>query len=205
MCLSCFLDHLLTLFMLPTWYHPSGPCYRHGPFLPSPSSWVFDFDLLCHQPIYSLPRIKNYVFGTPSPNISLMFKIVRRKFLIGLHAEENFHHERAKHVTIYELQKQSVYHIEDISLRFLVLNVPKILSFFLFPTVYNTGYCLSTELYFTCILYDYTMAMLFLKRWKLSGEKGLALLWRYQTSALMKKLLNMVIYTPSQAWGTTYS
>lgn len=129
-----------------------------------------------------------------------MFKIVRRKFLIGLRAEENFHHERAKHVTIYELQKQVVYHIEDISLRFLVLNVPKILSFFLFPTVYNTGYCLSTELYFTCILYDYTMAMLFLKKVKAFwGERAGITLEMSNFCTLMKKLLNMVIYTPSQA------
>lgn len=76
---------------------------------------LLDSDLLCHQLIYRLARIKNYVLGTPSPNISLLLKIVWRKDLMDLHAEENFHHERAKHMTIYELQKQLGYHMEDIS------------------------------------------------------------------------------------------
>lgn len=91
-----------------------------------------------------------------------------------LSAEENFHHERAKHMTIYEIQKQLVYHIQDISLMILVLIVSKILYFFsIFPTAYNTGYCLSTEFYFAYILYGYTMAMLFLKKLKVFwGERA---------------------------------
>lgn len=68
-------------------------------------------------------------------------KLSREKFWLS--AEENFHHERANHLTFYDIQKQFVYHIEDISLMFLVLIVSKILYYFHFSTAYNTGYSLS--------------------------------------------------------------
>lgn len=95
-----------------------------------------------------------------------MFKILWRKVLIGLLAEETFHQKGGKRITIYDLLKQGFYHIEDISLMFLVLRkdllCPKACLFFL--TVYNTGYCLSTKLCFAYSLYDYTMATLFLRK-----------------------------------------
>lgn len=67
--------------------------------------------------------------------------------------------------------RNSLFITEDISLKFLVPTVPKIF-FSLFPTVYNTGYCLSTEPCFVYILYDYTMAMLSEKGESFQGRES---------------------------------
>ena len=56
----------------------------------------------------AFPGLHLTFFGTPSPNISLLFKILWRKVIIGLLTEETFHHKRSKHITIYDLWKQQV-------------------------------------------------------------------------------------------------
>lgn len=91
---SCPLSQLIArctfLGFLSTWSlwscHPPGTIHWvHATDMDFPcipqilSAW---FWLFCHQPIYRLARIKNYVLGTPSPNISLLFKIVWWKFSV---------------------------------------------------------------------------------------------------------------------------
>lgn len=69
---------------------------------------------------YSLPRIALYVFRTPSPNTSPLFKILWREVLMELLTKETCPCKKANTLQ-WLCFGQGVYYTQDISLRFSLL------------------------------------------------------------------------------------